>query len=47
MFLVDVLPYPYIARYPDDHVTVIVLGNMDAANTSGIGDYLASLVFGS
>jgi CubicO group peptidase (beta-lactamase class C family) len=37
----------YIARYPDDHVTVIVLGNMDAANTSGIGDYLASLVFGS
>jgi CubicO group peptidase (beta-lactamase class C family) len=37
----------YIARYPDDHVTVIVLGNMDASNTSGIGDYLASLVFGS
>ncbi|HEU5100707.1 MAG TPA: serine hydrolase domain-containing protein [Roseiflexaceae bacterium] len=37
----------YFARYPDDHVTVIVLGNMDAANTSGIGDYLASLVFGS
>jgi len=37
----------YIARYPNDHVTVIVLGNMDAANTSGIGDYLASLVFGS
>jgi CubicO group peptidase (beta-lactamase class C family) len=37
----------YIARYPDEHVTVIVLGNMDASNTSGIGDYLASLVFGS
>jgi len=37
----------YFARYPDDRVTVIVLGNMDAANTSGIGDYLASLVFSS
>jgi CubicO group peptidase (beta-lactamase class C family) len=37
----------YIARYPDDHVTVIVLGNLDSADATGIGDYLASLVFGS
>ena len=36
-----------IARYPDDHVTVIVLGNLDSADAVGIGDYLASLVFGS
>jgi len=36
----------YIARYPDDHVTVIVLGNLDSADAAGIGDYLASLVFG-
>jgi CubicO group peptidase (beta-lactamase class C family) len=37
----------YMARYPDDHVTVIVLANLDSANATGIGDYLASLVFGS
>lgn len=37
----------YIARYPDDHVTVIVLGNLDSADAAGIGDYLASLVFSS
>jgi CubicO group peptidase (beta-lactamase class C family) len=37
----------YIARYPDDHLTVIVLGNLDSADAAGIGDYLASLVFGS
>ncbi len=37
----------YIARYPDDRVTVIVLGNLDSADATGIGDYLASLVFGS
>jgi CubicO group peptidase (beta-lactamase class C family) len=37
----------YIARYPDDHVTVIVLSNLDSADAAGIGDYLASLVFGS
>jgi len=37
----------YIARYPDDQVTVIVLGNLDSADVVGIGDYLASLVFGS
>jgi CubicO group peptidase (beta-lactamase class C family) len=36
----------YIARYPDDHVTVIVLGNLDSADAVGIGDYLASLVLG-
>jgi CubicO group peptidase (beta-lactamase class C family) len=36
----------YIARYPDDQVTVIVLGNLDSADAVGIGDYLASLVFG-
>lgn len=36
----------YIARYPDDHVTVIVLGNLDSADAAGIGDYLASLVLG-
>jgi CubicO group peptidase (beta-lactamase class C family) len=37
----------YFARYPDDHVTVIVLGNLDSADAAGIGAYLASLVFGS
>jgi CubicO group peptidase (beta-lactamase class C family) len=37
----------YIARYPDDHVTVIVLSNMDSADAVGIGSYLASLVLGS
>jgi CubicO group peptidase (beta-lactamase class C family) len=37
----------YIARYPDDHVTVIVLSNLDSADAVGIGDYLASLVLGS
>jgi CubicO group peptidase (beta-lactamase class C family) len=37
----------YIARYPDDHVTVIVLSNLDSCDATGIGDYLASLVFGS
>jgi CubicO group peptidase (beta-lactamase class C family) len=36
----------YIARYPDDHVTVIVLSNLDSADAVGIGDYLASLVLG-
>jgi CubicO group peptidase (beta-lactamase class C family) len=37
----------YIARYPDDHVTVIVLSNLDSSDAAGIGDYLASLVFSS
>ncbi|MEO7910980.1 MAG: serine hydrolase domain-containing protein [Roseiflexaceae bacterium] len=37
----------YIARYPDDHITVIVLSNLDSSNATGIGDYLASLVLGS
>jgi len=37
----------YIARYPDQHITVIVLSNVDSADAAGIGDYLASLVFGS
>jgi CubicO group peptidase (beta-lactamase class C family) len=37
----------YLARYPDDRVTVIVLSNLDSADATGIGDYLASLVFGS
>jgi CubicO group peptidase (beta-lactamase class C family) len=36
----------YIARYPDDYVTVIVLSNLDSADATGIGDYLASLVLG-
>jgi CubicO group peptidase (beta-lactamase class C family) len=37
----------YIARYPDDRATVIVLGNLDSADAARIGDYLASLVLGS
>jgi CubicO group peptidase (beta-lactamase class C family) len=35
-----------IARYPDDRVTIIVLSNMSAGDVNGIGDYIASLVFG-
>jgi CubicO group peptidase (beta-lactamase class C family) len=34
-----------IARYPDDHVTVIVLCNLSGADVDGIGDYIATLVF--
>jgi CubicO group peptidase (beta-lactamase class C family) len=36
-----------IARYPDDHLTIIVLSNMSSADAGGIGDYLANLVFNS
>jgi CubicO group peptidase (beta-lactamase class C family) len=36
----------YIGRYPEDRVTVIVLGNMSSADSVGIGKYLASLVIG-
>jgi CubicO group peptidase (beta-lactamase class C family) len=36
-----------IARFPDDRVSVIVLANMSAADTEGIADYIATLVFGS
>ncbi len=36
-----------IARYPDERLTVIVLGNMSAADPEGIAGYLADLVFGS
>ena len=36
-----------IARFPDDRLTVIVLGNMSAADPEGIAGYLADLVFQS
>jgi CubicO group peptidase (beta-lactamase class C family) len=36
-----------IARYPDDHMTVIVLCNMSGADVEGISDYIATLVFDS
>jgi CubicO group peptidase (beta-lactamase class C family) len=35
-----------IERYPDTRVTIIILSNMSAADVHGIGDYIASLVFG-
>jgi CubicO group peptidase (beta-lactamase class C family) len=37
----------FVARYPDDRVTVIVLSNMDTSDVVGIGNHLATLVFGS
>jgi CubicO group peptidase (beta-lactamase class C family) len=37
----------YMARYPDDRVTIIVLSNMDSADPPGISAYLATLVFDS
>jgi CubicO group peptidase (beta-lactamase class C family) len=36
-----------IVRLPDDHVTVIVLSNLDSADAAGMGDYIAELVLGS
>jgi CubicO group peptidase (beta-lactamase class C family) len=36
-----------IVRLPDDHVTVIVLSNLDSTDAAGIADYIAGLVLGS
>jgi CubicO group peptidase (beta-lactamase class C family) len=36
-----------IARYPTDHMTVIVLSNMTGADVDGVSYYIASMVFGS
>ena len=36
----------FIARYPDQHVTIIVLSNMEYANSAGISDWIASQVIG-
>jgi CubicO group peptidase (beta-lactamase class C family) len=36
----------FIERFPDDHVTIIVLSNFDFANSGKIGRDLAALVFG-
>jgi CubicO group peptidase (beta-lactamase class C family) len=36
-----------IARYPDDQVTVIVLGNMSGADAPSISNYIATLVLNS
>jgi CubicO group peptidase (beta-lactamase class C family) len=37
----------YLARYPDDRLTVIVLSNLSGVDAAGIGDYLATLVLNS
>ncbi len=36
-----------IVRLPDDHITVIVLSNLDSTDATGIGDYIAGLVLDS
>jgi CubicO group peptidase (beta-lactamase class C family) len=36
----------FIARYPDQHVTIIVLSNMEYANSAGVSDWIASQVVG-
>ena len=37
----------FVARYPDDQLTVIVLSNLENASSASISDYLAALVMGS
>lgn len=37
----------FVARYPEDQLTVIVLSNMETASSASISDYLAFLVMGS
>ena len=37
----------YVVRYPDDHVTVIVLSNMGWADVQGIGNYLGNIALNS
>lgn len=37
----------YMARYPDEQLTVIVLSNLQSTDAYGIGKYLAQLVFES
>ena len=37
----------YIARYPSDHVTVIVLSNVEGAPSGEIANSLAAIVFGA
>jgi len=37
----------YMARYPDEQLTVIVLSNLQSTDAYGIGEYLAQLVFES
>src|SRR6185436_15347763 len=35
-----------IVRYPDDHVTVVVLSNVEGASAGQIANNLSSIVFG-
>jgi CubicO group peptidase (beta-lactamase class C family) len=37
----------FIARYPEQHTTIIVLSNIEIANAAGISDYIASIVLES
>jgi CubicO group peptidase (beta-lactamase class C family) len=36
----------FVARYPDQRVTIIVLSNMEYANSAGISDWIATQVVG-
>jgi CubicO group peptidase (beta-lactamase class C family) len=36
----------FISRYPDDHVTVIVLGNLESVATGPIAKALSAILFG-
>ncbi len=37
----------YIARYPDEHVTIIVLGNSDRMSATKVANDLAAIAFGA
>ncbi|MDZ4722279.1 MAG: serine hydrolase domain-containing protein [Roseiflexaceae bacterium] len=37
----------FIARYPEQHATIIVLSNIEITNAVGISDYIASIMLGS
>ena len=34
------------ARYPDQHLTIIILSNMETTNAAGVSEYIAALVLG-
>jgi hypothetical protein len=36
----------FVARYPEQHLTVIVLSNLEFTNAAAISDYAAALVVG-
>ena len=35
----------YLARYPDDQLTIIVLSDVDTSNAAQVGRELAAIVF--